>query len=174
MDHWAQRHLGQAYDAAGAWAAQGQVQGALLQALLDEPYFAKPPPKSTGRDLFEPGWLRTRLDRFPGLPAIDVQATLLALTVYTVVDALHRHAPHTRRLRVCGGGAFNAELMRRLAASLPDVDVQDTGAEGVAPTHVEALAFAWLAQAFMQRRPGNLPAVTGATGPRLLGALYPA
>lgn len=174
LDHWVQQHTGQAFDTDGAWAAQGQVQPALLQALLDEPYFDAEPPKSTGRDLFEPGWLARRLARCPGLAPVDVQATLLALTAQTVVQALRRHAPGTRVLRVCGGGAFNACLMRTLAAALPGVDVQDTGVDGVSPAHVEALAFAWLAQAFMARQPGNLPAVTGAAGPRVLGALYPA
>lgn len=174
MDHWAQQHLGQAFDADGAWAAQGQVQTALLQDLLTEPYFEAPPPKSTGRDLFEPGWLAQHLARWPGLKPVDVQATLLALTVQSVVQALRRHAPDTTVLRVCGGGAYNRRLMSQLEAALPGVDVQDTGAEGVAPGHVEALAFAWLAKAFIERRPGNLPAVTGAAGPRLLGALYPA
>jgi anhydro-N-acetylmuramic acid kinase len=174
MDHWAQQHLGQPFDAGGTWAAQGQVHSALLQDLLTEPYFDAPPPKSTGRDLFEPGWLALHLARWPGLAPVDVQATLLALTVQSVVQALRRHAPETAVLRVCGGGAHNGMLMSQLAAALPGVDVQDTGADGVAPAHVEALAFAWLAKAFIERRPGNLPAVTGATGPRLLGALYPA
>lgn len=174
LDHWAQQHTGQAFDADGAWAAQGQCHPALLAAMLAEPYFHMPPPKSTGRDLFEPGWLAQHLARWPGLKPVDVQATLLALTVQSVAQALHRHAPSTRVMQVCGGGAHNGELMRQLAAALPAIDVSDTGAAGVAPAHVEAMAFAWLAQAFIERRPGNLPAVTGAAGPRLLGALYPA
>lgn len=174
LDHWAQRHLGQPYDADGRWAAGGQVLADLLGALREEPYFALQPPKSTGRDLFEPGWLQAHLNRFPPAAPQDVMATLLALTASTVIDALRLHAPNTTRLRVCGGGAFNASLMTALAAGLPGVDVQDTSADGVAPDHVEAWAFAWLAQAFVERRPGNLPAVTGARGPRVLGALYPA
>jgi anhydro-N-acetylmuramic acid kinase len=174
LDHWVQRHTGTAYDADGAWAARGRPHAGLLQALRAEPYFTLPPPKSTGRDLFEPGWLQARLDRLPPLPPVDVQATLLELTATTVVDALLASAPATQVLRVCGGGARNRQLMHRLAALLPGVDVRDTGVEGVAPEHVEALAFAWLAQAYLERRPGNLPAVTGAAGPRLLGALYPA
>ncbi len=174
LDHWALQHLGRAYDEAGAWAAQGRVHDGLLQALCAEPYFSAQPPKSTGRDLFEPGWLNTRLARFPGLAPVDVQATLLELTVRTVKDALLTCAPGTATLRVCGGGARNTLMMQRLTQALPGVDVRDTGAEGVAPEHVEALAFAWLAKAFVERRPANLPAVTGAAGPRLLGALYPA
>lgn len=174
MDHWIQVHTGRACDTDGAWAACGQVHAGLLQTLRAEPYFALPPPKSTGRDLFEPGWLQLRLARFPALAPVDIQATLLELTATTVVDALQASAPRVRVLRVCGGGARNGRLMRRLAALLPGVDVRDTGVDGVAPEHVEALAFAWLAQAHVERRPGNLPAVTGAAGPRLLGALYPA
>lgn len=174
MDHWVMQHRGTAFDSGGAWAATGTVLPALLQALRDEPYFAAPPPKSTGRDLFEPGWLQARLGRFGALAPADVQATLLALTAGTVVEALKTHLPGVSVLRVCGGGARNMTLMRALAAALPGVDLADTGADGVAPDQVEALAFAWLAQAFVERRPGNLPAVTGAAGPRVLGALYPA
>ena len=173
MDHWIQQHQGHPYDADGAWAAGGRVQATLLAALRDEPYFRALPPKSTGRDLFEPGWLQRRLAGHPEVAPRDVMATLLALTASTVIDALRSQAPGTSRLRVCGGGARNGALMAALRAGLPGVDVQDTQAEGVAPEHVEAWAFAWLAQAFVERQPGNVPAVTGAAGPRVLGALYP-
>lgn len=174
LDHWAQQHLGQPYDADGRWAARGRIDATLLAALRDEPFFALPPPKSTGRDLFEPGWLAARLSTVPGLAPEDVMATLVALTAGTVADALRRHAPAAVTLRVCGGGVRNRTLMQAIARRLPGVDVQDTGAEGVAPEHVEAWAFAWLAEAFVLGQPGNLPAVTGAAGPRRLGALYPA
>lgn len=174
LDHWVHRHRGSAFDADGSWAAGGRVVPALLQALRAEPYFDAAPPKSTGRDLFEPGWLQARLDGCAPLAAQDVQATLLELTAGTVADALRAHLPRTSVLRVCGGGARNGALMARLAALLPGVDLADTGADGVAPDQVEALAFAWLGRAFVERRPGNLPAVTGAAGPRVLGALYPA
>lgn len=174
MDHWIQRHRGLEFDEGGRWAAGGRVDPALLSVLRDEPYFALPPPKSTGRDLFEPGWLQARLDRCPPVAPQNVMATLLALTVGTVADALRCQAPAARRLHVGGGGARNGALMAALARALPAVVVEDTTASGMAPEHVEAWAFAWLAQAFVERRPGNLPAVTGAAGPRLLGALYPA
>lgn len=174
LDSWIQRHQGLAFDAHGDWAAGGRVDDTLLQVLLAEPYFALPPPKSTGRDLFDLGWLQARLDRCPALSAQDVMATLSALTAATVAGAVQQQAPRARQLRICGGGARNRQLMRAIAARLPGVDVQDTGADGVAPEHVEAWAFAWLAQAFVERRAGNLPQVTGAAGPRLLGALYPA
>lgn len=174
LDHWVQRHFGQALDQGGAWAATGRVDAALLRALCSDPYFSLPPPKSTGRDLFDGAWLQQRLDRAGPLEPVDVQATLLALTVDSVVEALRVHGGNTAVLRVCGGGARNTALMKRLRDSLPGVDVQITTAAGVAPEHVEALAFAWLAHAFVAGQTGNLPTVTGARGPRVLGALYPA
>jgi anhydro-N-acetylmuramic acid kinase len=174
MDHWVRHHRGESFDADGAWAAGAEVDPALLQDLRSEPYFDLPPPKSTGRDLFHPGWLQQRLDRHPGLDPQAVQATLLALTIGTIADALRRHAPSTERLRVCGGGAFNGALMRSLRAALPGVDVASTTVDGVPPDQVEAFAFAWLASAFVEGRPGNLAAVTGARGQRRLGALHPA
>jgi len=173
MDHWAQQHLGQPFDAEGAWAAGGQTDAGLLATLMGEPFLQLPPPKSTGRDLFHPAWLAQALSRHPGLAPQDVQATLLAFTAQAASDALRREAPRTARLRVAGGGAFNSALMQALTQRLAPVDVQTTAADGVPPDQVEALAFAWLAQAFMAGRPGNLPAVTGAAGPRRLGALYP-
>ena len=174
MDLWCRRHLGRPYDAEGAWAAGGAVERDLLERWLAEPYFDRAPPKSTGRDLFDVAWLDAGLSDTTRRPQ-DVMATLAELTVRGAVDALARHAPRTTRLWVCGGGAFNAHLMRRLAALAgPGVSVQTSAAAGLPPDQVEALAFAWLARRFVQRRPGNLPAVTGARGARVLGALYPA
>jgi anhydro-N-acetylmuramic acid kinase len=172
LDLWCQRHRGQPYDAGGAWAASGRVSPPLLEALLAEPFLDREPPKSTGRDLFNAEWLEARLPA--GLAAADVMATLAELTARAASDALRRHAPGTRTLQVCGGGAFNVDLLRRLQSGLPGLTVQSTAAAGVAPDQVEALAFAWLASAFCARRPGNLPAVTGARAARVLGALYPA
>lgn len=171
IDGWAQRHLQCDYDAGGAWAAGGRVDDALLARLLAEPFFALAPPKSTGRDLFDAAWLDARLE--PALAPQDVMATLAELTARGVADALARHARGTQELIVCGGGAFNGHLLSRIAA-LAKVTVTSSAALGVAPDQVEALAFAWLAQAFVERKPGNLPAVTGARGARVLGALYPA
>ena len=173
MDGWCLRHRGLPYDADGAWASGGRVDAALLQSWLTEPYFASAPPKSTGRDLFDMAWLDARLCDTRCKPQ-DVMATLAELTARTVAADVRRHAPSAVALFVCGGGAFNGDLLARLATLLPRVTVQSTAALGIAPDQVEALAFAWLAQAFLARRPGNLPAVTGAAGPRVLGALYPA
>ena len=173
MDLWAQRHLGRNLDAGGHWAAGGHVNADLLASLLADPFFAKPPPKSTGRDLFDAAWLDARVS--PEVAAQDVMATLAELTAVSAVQALRAQGQDERELLVCGGGAFNTHLLSRLEACCgAGVLVRSTAAAGVPPDQVEALAFAWLAQAFVDRRDANLPAVTGARGPRLLGALYPA
>jgi len=175
LDLWCQRHRGQPFDADGAWAAGGTVHAGLLAQCLAEPFFALAPPKSTGRDLFDATWLEGRLQRAgAGLSAQDVQATLAELSACAAADALLRHAPDSGQLLVCGGGALNADLMRRLAARLTDISFVSTASAGLPPMQVEAAAFAWLARAFVERRPANLPAVTGALGYRVLGALYPA
>ena len=173
MDMWVERHLGHRYDADGAWAASGRVQPTLLQAMQAEPFFAQPAPKSTGRDLFDAAWLEAVLAHAQvGTRPEDMQATLAELTAWAVLEALGRHAPGTVRLGVCGGGARNRHLMQRLRAGLPGCRVEPTDAWGVPADQVEALAFAWLAAAFVDRQAGNLPAVTGARGPRVLGALH--
>lgn len=182
MDAWCQRRFGLAYDAGGLHAARGTVDNTLLRMLLAEPFFSRHPPKSTGRDLFDSRWLETHLRDAPRR-AEDVLATLAELTARSAVNALHEHAPQTTALLVCGGGAFNGHLMGRLASLLQapspiaravSTTVCSTAAHGVPPDQVEALAFAWLAARHLARQPGSLPAVTGARGPRVLGALYPA
>lgn len=176
MDAWIARHQGQEYDAGGAWAARGVVHGGLLAALRREPYFALPAPKSTGRDLFHAEWLDAMLGAHGrGIVPADVQATLTALTAHTVADAIAASAGQVEAVYVCGGGAYNGTLLRELAAALGGgTTVESTAVLGVAPNRVEALAFAWLGYRFSERLTGNLPAVTGAKGPRILGALYPA
>ncbi|KAF1047219.1 MAG: Anhydro-N-acetylmuramic acid kinase [Herbaspirillum frisingense] len=176
MDGWIHLHQQRSYDANGDWGASGRVHAGLLAQLRDEAFFRLPPPKSSGRDLFHLDWLQAALLRAgePIAPA-DVQATLTMLTASTIADAISGHAPDARKVYVCGGGAENAFLMRLLRQALEGrAEVHSTAALGVAPNQVEALAFAWLARRFDLRLPGNLPAVTGARGLRVLGALYPA
>jgi anhydro-N-acetylmuramic acid kinase len=175
MDLWCQRHTGQAFDASGQWAATGQVLPALLALMLSEPYFSLPAPKSTGRDLFHAAWLETKISsQDPSFKPQDVQATLCELTAISCALALTGHAPHTSQLLVCGGGAFNGHLMHRLAQHLPHCVISPTDTQGLPAMQVEAVAFAWLAHQHVHRLPGNLVSVTGAAGPRVLGALYPA
>lgn len=173
MDGWIAQHQGAAFDEDGRWAASGTPDAGLLQALLAEPFLALPPPKSTGRDLFHAQWLAARLQTAPALRAEDVQATLAAFTATSLADAIRRSAADAVRVYVCGGGARNTFLMRLLQEDLT-MPVTSTDALGVASGAVEGLAFAWLAARFCERLSGNLPAVTGARGSRILGALYPA
>jgi anhydro-N-acetylmuramic acid kinase len=175
LDSWCQRHRGQPFDDGGRWAASGQVSEPLLTAMLAEPFFRATPPKSTGRDLFDLKWLEQHLAlNGRGVAAVDVQATLAALTVRSIAADMQRHAPDSTLLLACGGGARNTHLMQLLAAALPGVRVTTTAEFGLPVDQVEAVAFAWLAQRFVERQPGNVVAVTGARGPRILGALYPA
>ncbi len=173
-DLWHAQHRGGAYDENGTWAATGKPVVPLCEAMLADPYFAMAPPKSTGRDRFHSSWLDEHLARAaPGAAPPDVQATLVALTARTIGDAIRRHATDASEVLVCGGGARNATLMGALARELAPRTVLPTSERGVAVEHVEALAFAWLAREALAGRPGNLPAVTGAAGPRVLGAIYP-
>ncbi|GKT26428.1 anhydro-N-acetylmuramic acid kinase [Acidovorax sp. SUPP3334] len=174
MDHWCQLHTAQPFDRDGAWAASGKVIPALLQALSAEPYLAQQPPKSTGRDLFNPEWLGKHLPAFAATAAADVQATLTEFTTSVCADAMRRFGRGGHALIVCGGGALNSHLMQRLQAMLPGVTVAPSDAHGMPALQVEAAAFAWLAHRTVERRSGNLPGVTGAGGPRILGAIYPA
>lgn len=173
LDGWCQRHLGHSFDADGAFAARGQVDHALLERLLAEPWFALPPPKSTGREQFHLDWVDARLEGHALAPA-DVQATLLELSAATVADALLTHLPAVRRVLVCGGGVRNPRLLQRLQARLPDVAISSSADYGLDPDYMEAMGFAWLAQQTLAGLPGNLPSVSGARGPRILGAIHPA
>lgn len=171
LDTWCLRHRGEPFDRDGAFAASGRVDDALLRALLADPYFALPPPKSTGREYFHLEWLTGRGDVSRLQPA-DVQATLLELTTRSVADAIAEHAADADEILVCGGGVHNAVLLGRLRELLAPRSVASTAEHGIDPDFVEAMAFAWLARQYLLRRPGNLPAVTGARGPRILGALH--
>lgn len=174
IDLWCQRHTGQALDRDGAWAASGTPLPALLVRLLAEPYLARMPPKSTGRDLFNADWLARQLQPFANARPVDVQATLAEFTAQVCANALLRHGRGAQSLIVCGGGAYNTHLMQRLQAALNGVTVESSAQHGLAPLEVEATAFAWLARQTLRREPSNLPSVTGARGARVLGALWPA
>lgn len=179
MDHWVNQSIGQSFDENGQWAAKGQVIQKLLSSMLDDAYFKKSPPKSTGRDLFNPAWLQHHLainDCLNQKPE-DIQATLLALTAQSIAQDLKLHGSKTKQLLICGGGINNQQLIAHLknaCAWIPQENIQSTAVKGVDPQTVEAAAFAWLAWAHQRKQPANLPAVTGAKGLRVLGAHYPA
>ncbi len=172
LDAWTQKHLGAPYDLDGAWSASGKALPDLLRSLLAHSFFAAQPPKSTGRDMFHLEWLS------PLLPAQfspeDIQATLLELTARTIADSIIRHCPDADEIFLCGGGAHNVALRKRLSGLLPNLPILLTDELGIDADWVEAAAFAWLAYQTWHKLPGNLPAVTGAKGPRILGAIYPA
>ena len=173
MDHWCQQHTGEAFDRHGAWAASGHVIEPLLALLMQENYLQLPPPKSTGRDLFNPEWLQSGLQDFADSAPADIQATLTAFTARTCMADVQRYAPDARQLIVCGGGALNRQLVGMLKAGLDGLDVVSSEIHGLPPLQVEAAAFAWLAFKCLRREPASLPSVTGARGARVLGAIYP-
>ncbi len=191
MDAWCFQHTGQAYDQDGAWAAAGTVHKPLLNQLLSHEYFTRPYPKSTGREDFNLEWLQQQIsdvmdvdfhdDSYSSfdahhdlnnLPPQDIQATLLKLTARSIADAIEQTHLSEGELWLCGGGAYNQMLWQTLAAYLPHWTLKSTKELGLAPTWVEATAFAWLARQRMEGLPGNLPAVTGATGLRVLGGRW--
>lgn len=177
LDGWYRRHQpdGGNYDTGGQWAASGRLIPALLEKLLTHPYFAAPAPKSTGREMFTLDWLDGELAGSAYAP-VDVQRTLQALTCHSIARQLPAldEAQSQPELFVCGGGAHNTPLLSELASLLPGWRIASTTALGIAPDWMEGAAFAWLAQRFIHRKPGNLPAVTGASRLAVLGALYPA
>lgn len=173
MDGWIRYHLGHDYDQNGQWAASGRCHEPLLSALLSDPYFSKAPPKSTGRDDFNLDWLSARMSaKDYSIGTADVQATLLELTARSISAAITVHAATTRQVLVCGGGVHNHRLIQRLVELLPQRTVVATNDFGIDANAVEALTFAWLAKCRMENRPANLPGVTGASRPVLLGAIY--
>jgi anhydro-N-acetylmuramic acid kinase len=172
MDAWCMQHLSKPYDTDGEWAATGKVLPELLDHMLSEPFFALPPPKSSGRDLFNMAWLHSKLQGNES--SEDVQSTLLELTCRTIADAITERCNGAREIYLCGGGAHNQTLRRRLAVLLPGCSVQTTNTLGVDGDFLEAIAFAWLAQQNLHGIPANLPLVTGARHACTLGAVYSA
>ncbi|WP_426687673.1 anhydro-N-acetylmuramic acid kinase [Rhodanobacter ginsengiterrae] len=173
LDAWCLRQRGESFDRDGAYAASGRHDEDLLNELLGDTYFALAPPKSTGREYFHLGWLATH-SRLAALVPADIQATLLELTARSVAMAIAQHAPDAQEVLACGGGVHNGRLMQRLAEVLAPSTLLSTSRYGVDPDFLEATAFAWLARQRLLGLPGNLPSVTGARGPRVLGAVYSA
>jgi anhydro-N-acetylmuramic acid kinase len=170
LDAWIGRHLGAAYDAEGAWGASGELDAALLERMFTHGYFSRPPPKSTGRETFSLAWLDTLLTG--NERAVDVQRTLAALTAHGIAAGIVTHCGGAGEIYLCGGGARNAALVQEIGARLPGRALAATDTLGIAAEHVEALAFAWLASQRVHGKYGNLPAVSGARGERILGALH--
>jgi len=172
LDVWIRASRQKSYDDGGRWAAGGVVDKALLGACLAEPFFRLRPPKSTGRELFNREWLDKRLaQRGAGVSAVDVQATLAELTATTIAAAIRDELPDCRAVIVCGGGVHNDDLMARLRR-LTATQVTTTDSHGVPPDWVEGAAFAWLACARLRGLAGNVPTVTGARRPAILGGVY--
>lgn len=170
MDQWIQQHQGKKFDRNGDWAAKGTVIDGLLERLLNDPYFSTVPPKSTGLEYFNLNWLNPFLSHNDA--AVDVQATLNALTAHSIIRAAQSHTTSIDRLLVCGGGIHNTTLMNHLSQLMNITPVESTLAFGIDPDWMEAMAFAWLAKQHMENKPGNIPTVTGAKKAVVLGQLH--
>ncbi len=171
LDAWIRHDQGAAFDDGGRWASGGTSNAKLLARLLEDPYFAKKPPKSTGPEYFNLDWLQRA--NASDLAAVDVQATLCELTAVSIANAVRSFAPETSQLLVCGGGIHNPEIQRRLGEQMPQIEISSTASAGLDPDWVEASAFAWLAMRTVQGLSGNNPDVTGASRFAVLGAIYP-
>ncbi|MDG6895559.1 anhydro-N-acetylmuramic acid kinase [Volucribacter amazonae] len=173
LDQWIAKYQGKSYDKGGEWAKTGQVYQPLLQDLLSEPFFQQPPPKSTGREQFNLIWLEKFLAKHTALLPQDIQATLVALTVQSIVQDLQKiETTLPCELLVCGGGAYNPLLMQGLQQGLAHWQVATTASYGLAEDYVEAVAFAWLAYQRIQQKTSNLPSVTGAKSAVSLGVIF--
>jgi anhydro-N-acetylmuramic acid kinase len=173
LDMWCQTHTQQSFDKNGQWAKQGIVNNQLLEQFLKDSYFSQPIPKSTGREYFNLSWLNRHIEALnQSLSPVDIQATLAQLTVESIVNDIHRFAVDLDEVYVCGGGAYNTDLIQRLTLALNSVKVISTNALGIAPEWVEAIAFAWLAKQAIRKKPVMLSDVTGAHRDTLLGGIY--
>jgi anhydro-N-acetylmuramic acid kinase len=173
LDHWIKRHKGSHYDSNGGWSAEGVSQPRLLDALLGDPYFERTGPRSTGKEQFHLDWLERTLSAFDAVDPQDVQATLAELTAQSIARGIKNTEVEIDEIYVCGGGALNTDLMRRLYRHLPATTLSTTAALGLDPQWVEAAAFAWLAYRGVNALSGNAPQVTGAKDYRVLGGIYP-
>jgi len=173
LDDWIEKHLQQPYDKHGAWAAQGNINSALLKTLLSDSFFKRPPPKSAGREYFNLAWLKNYLP--DSISPVDVQATLTALTALCIINAIKNYFSEGE-LFVCGGGIHNLFLLEQLKnyADASQFSLHSTQELGVDPDFIEAIAFAWLAKQTLMGHTGNIPAVTGAAQPAILGGIYQA
>lgn len=172
LDYWIQRQENRPYDKGGIWARDGEINQAFLDYCLKEPYFSQQPPKSTGTEYFNPDWLSHRLSSFPFLNSESVQASLTALTAQSIANAIKTHATNTGEIIICGGGVHNDFLLELLSQQLQGINIQSSAEHGLDPDYVEATAFAWLAKQTLEKQAGNLPSVTGATKPVILGGVY--
>ena len=170
LDAWISLHQRRDFDAGGAWASSGRCDDALLAGLLDEPYLSLPPPKSTGRELFNLPWLQSKLGLI-SRKAEDVQATLQQFTAISVSAAVRKYA-HGASLYLCGGGAHNSALQGAIARLVAPTRVASTVALGLDPDYVEAVAFAWFARRTLEGLTSSAASVTGARGARILGGVY--
>ncbi len=169
-DYWINKHQNISFDKDGSWASQGVVNNELLQLLLSDPYFKQLPPKSTGREYFNATWLENKLESFTSISAVDVQATLLEFTIMPIVETLKDN--QVKRLIVCGGGALNGYLMKRLSQSLDNIQVLKSDDIGIDSTFLEAIAFAWLAYKRVNHQHIDLQTITGSSRPSILGAIH--
>lgn len=175
MDIWVQKHQQQFFDQDGQWAASGEINKSLLNQFMSDEYFDRHPPKTTGREKFNLSWLEQQLSEYgKDIAAEDVQATLCELTAVSITVDIRQHAPDTGEVIVCGGGTRNVQLMKRLREHLDPIEVKTSDNLGFPAEWIEAIAFAWLARETLAHRPGNVPGVTGAHHPVILGGIYQA
>ena len=171
LDYWVNKNKNIAYDNNGQWASSGQVHAILLERFLSEHYLQLPPPKSTGRELFNADWLNHHITSFSDILDADIQCTIAELTAQSIADSIIR-CDTVDEVYICGGGAKNNHLMKRIQELLPEKTVVTTSKLGLDPELVEATAFAWLAYRTINQLNGSIASVTGAKGDRILGGIY--
>ena len=171
MDAWIEKHLNKKYDENGEWGNSGNVIPELLSSLLEHDFLSLPHPKSTGREEFNLFWLES-LTENKAFKAEDVQATLLNFTAHTITNEIKKLKEKPNEVYICGGGAYNKALMLQLEQLLHPTIIASTQQLGINPEWIEAAAFAWLAKQTLEKKPGNLSAVTGAREDVVLGAIY--